>query len=104
MSEISSISTIRSPEGITQGGQQQSVTDVAEPEESFADALSGFVGNVNDLQSTAGELQRQLIAGEGPDLHQVMIASEKAGVAFELLLEVRNKLVEAYQQLMRMPV
>jgi flagellar hook-basal body complex protein FliE len=71
---------------------------------SFGDLLSGMVRDVNELQATAGELREQLIAGEAGDLHQVMIASEEAGVAMELLVEVRNKLVEAYQQLMRMPV
>lgn len=71
---------------------------------SFADMLGGLVNDVNGLQATAGELKTELIAGEAPDLHQIMIASEKAGVAMELLIEVRNKIIEAYDQLMRMPV
>jgi len=71
---------------------------------SFADMLSGLVNDVNGLQAKAGELRTDLIAGESPDLHQIMIASEKAGVAMELLIEVRNKIVEAYDQLLRMPV
>ena len=63
-----------------------------------------MVNDVNELQVNAGELREQLISGESGDLHQVMIAAEEAGVAMELLIEVRNKLVDAYQQLMRMPV
>ncbi len=73
-------------------------------EGTFADVLSGLIKDVNGLQATAGELRNQLLAGEAGDLHQYMIASEKAGIAMELLVEVRNKIVEAYQQLMRMPV
>ena len=42
--------------------------------------------------------------GQPIELHQVMIAAEKAGIALELLVETRNRLVEAYQELMRMPV
>ena len=72
--------------------------------ESFADLLSGLVDQVNDLQTTAGGLRDQMITGEAGDLHSIMIASEEAGIAMELLIEVRNKLVEAYQELLRMPV
>lgn len=71
---------------------------------SFADVLSGLVKDVNGLQASAAELRNQLVAGEGGDLHQAMIAAEQAGIATELLIEVRNKIIEAYQQLMRMPV
>ena len=71
---------------------------------SFADLLSGLVNDVNGLQAKAGELKNDLLTGEAPDLHQIMIAGEKAGVAMELLIEVRNKIIEAYQELLRMPV
>lgn len=74
------------------------------PAGSFGDILTGMVRDVNDLQAASGEMRDQLVAGEGAELHQVMIAAEQAGVAMELLIEVRNKLLEAYQQLMRMPV
>jgi flagellar hook-basal body complex protein FliE len=86
------------------GSGLQSPTPTAPAGGSFGDLLSGLVNDVNDLQATAGEMRNQLISGEGGELHQVMIAAEEAGVAMELLIEVRNKLVDAYQQLMRMPV
>jgi len=82
-------------------GQSKSL-DVAKS--SFADVLSGLVKDVNGLQASAAELRDQLVAGEGGELHQVMIAAEEAGIALELLIEVRNKIIEAYQELMRMPV
>ncbi len=104
MSAINAITSVSQPTATNRVAEQKGAEKSPESEGTFVDALSGFVGDVNDLQSRAGELQRQLIAGEGPDLHQVLITSEQAGIAFELLLEVRNKLVEAYQQLMRMPV
>jgi len=88
------------PPVVTPG--QSRVLDTAKG--SFADVLSGLVNDVNGLQASAAELRNQLVAGEGGDLHQAMIAAEEAGIAIELLIEVRNKIIEAYQQLMRMPV
>jgi len=52
----------------------------------------------------SAKAQELLATGDAADLHQVMIAAEKAGVAMDLLLEVRNKLVDAYQSFMRMPI
>jgi len=71
---------------------------------SFKDTLSEFVNSVNELQKTAGETEKSFIKGETSDIHQVMIAIEEASVAFELLMEIRNKLLESYQQLIRMPM
>jgi flagellar hook-basal body complex protein FliE len=76
----------------------------AEEGGSFGDMLSKAIGNVNELQHQAGEAQEKLIKGEAAELHQVMIAAEKAGISFDLLLEVRRRLIEAYQEIMRMPV
>jgi len=45
-----------------------------------------------------------MLAGETTDVHDVMIATEEAGLAFNLMVEIRNKLVESYQELMRMQV
>ncbi len=71
---------------------------------NFADTLKQFVNSVNDLQSKAGDSERAFLNGDIKDVHQVMIAVEEASVAFELLMEIRNKLLEAYQSLQRMPI
>lgn len=68
--------------------------------ELLADALSG----VNALQQNAGEMVQRFAAGEPMDIHQVMIALEQASTAMALTLQVRNRLVEAYQEIMRTPV
>ena len=52
----------------------------------------------------AAKAQELLASGDAADLHQVMIAAEEAGIAMDLLLEIRNKLVDAYQTMMRMPM
>ncbi len=71
---------------------------------SFEDTLKSFVQETNELQQEAGTSARKLIAGETNDIHQVMIVGEKAGIAFSLLLEVRNRLMEGYQEINRMQV
>jgi flagellar hook-basal body complex protein FliE len=69
-------------------------------QEFFADA----VHQTSALQSQAETAQKRLLVGESDDLHGVMIAMEKAGMAFQLTLAVRNKVVEAYQEVMRMQI
>jgi flagellar hook-basal body complex protein FliE len=67
----------------------------------FSTALERAIGEVNALQLRAGESIQRLARGEVEDVHQVMIAAEEAGVAFDLMMEIRNKLLDAYQELMR---
>ena len=71
---------------------------------SFGDALKGAVREVNQLQGEANTSIKHLIAGESRNLHETMIAMEKAGIAFRLMVEVRNKVIEAYNEIMRMQV
>ena len=80
-----------------------SVKDL-ESRESFENTLKKFVTDVNSLQNQEAELTVDLAKGEVEDVHDVMIAVEKANIAMELMLEIRNKIVEAYQEVMRMPV
>ena len=68
----------------------------------FADLMTDAVGEVNRLQDQAGKAVRGLMTGTGVDVHQAMIATQKASMAFELALAVRNKAVQAYQQVMSM--
>ena len=68
----------------------------------FADLLTDAVGQVNQLESQARSAVSGLMTGSGVDVHQAMIATEKASMAFELSLAVRNKAVQAYQQVMSM--
>jgi flagellar hook-basal body complex protein FliE len=71
---------------------------------SFDNFLGELVKDVNAKQLEAGGQVRAMLSGEEIPLHRVMIASEEASVSFQLMVEVRNKLLEAYQELMRMQV
>ena len=68
----------------------------------FSDLLSDAVGDVSRLEDEAQKAVAGLMTGTGVDVHQAMIATQKASMAFELSLAVRNKAVQAYQQLMGM--
>ncbi|MDD1013156.1 flagellar hook-basal body complex protein FliE [Pseudomonas rubra] len=72
---------------------------------SFADMLGQAVNKVNDTQQASSQLANAFEIGKsGVDLTDVMIASQKATVSFQALSQVRNKLVQAYQDIMQMPV
>ena len=68
----------------------------------FSSLLTDAVGQVDELESQARNAVSGLVAGNGVDVHQAMIATEKASMAFEMALAVRNKAVQAYQQVMSM--
>jgi flagellar hook-basal body complex protein FliE len=71
---------------------------------SFSDLVGGLVQEV-DAKGKASETEvRRLMLGETDNIHQSMIAMQESGLAFSLLVEVRNKLVDSYQELMRMAV
>lgn len=70
----------------------------------FGSHLKNALGEVNDLQQQANQAIEQLV-GEGKgDLQQTMVALEKADVSFRLMMQIRNKVLEAYQEIMRMQV
>lgn len=71
---------------------------------SFSNLLGQMVSEVNAKNAVAAEAVNGLLAGNNVSLHQAMIASEEASVSFQLMVEVRNKLLESYQELMRMQV
>lgn len=71
---------------------------------SFADILQEKLAEVNRLQKQADSLVAQYIAGEQVELHTVMLAVEKASLALQLTVQVRNKLIEAYQEISRMQI
>ncbi len=89
--------------------QAQATTTVKQankPEAAdFSSLFKQAVDGVNGMQQQAGKLKKAFELGEpGVDLPQVMVASQKAGVAFSAMVQVRNKLVEAYKEVMSMPV
>jgi len=75
-----------------------------EAEKSFKNTLNEFLQDVNEIQKEAASATESFLNGEITDIHQVTIAAQKARVSLELLLHIRNKLLESYQEIMRMQI
>lgn len=74
------------------------------PGDSFGSMLGKLVSDVNAKQNAALQTVSGLEAGQNVPLHQAVIAMEEANVSFQLMVEVRNKLLDSYQELMRMQI
>ncbi len=71
---------------------------------SFAETIQKAVGDVNALQQEAAGRVEEFVRGEDVPLHEVVLAQEEAEIAFRLMLEVRDRLVRAYQEILRTPM
>lgn len=69
---------------------------------TFVDALKSFTGQVDQQMQEANRKAEEFAVGKTFDLHEITIATEKADISFRLLVQIRNKLLEAYQEIMRM--
>ncbi|MGE5484295.1 MAG: flagellar hook-basal body complex protein FliE [Ignavibacteriales bacterium] len=72
--------------------------------QSFESYLKGAIDEINALQREADAASRAMATGDVSDIHRAVIASEKATLAVQLAIEVRNKVIEAYQEIMRMQI
>ena len=72
--------------------------------DKFAQALKSSISEVNQAQTNADHAAEQIAAGQTKDLHGAMIKLEEADISLRLMVQVRNKAVEAYQEIMRMQV
>jgi len=68
----------------------------------FSEVLKDSIKKVNDLQLEADEAIKSFAKGETKDVHETMLAVQKADISFRLMMQIRNKIVEAYQEVMRM--
>ena len=72
------------------------------PTGDFAGTLGSAIAKVNDLQSSAEQKVTGLLAGDGQDVHTAALSVERASLGFDLMLQVRNKVVGAYQEISRL--
>lgn len=84
--------------------EQPKVATAAEVSSQFGNYLNDAISNLNEQQNAVDKMNEQFVKGEISDVHQLMIASEKASLGLELTVQVRNKVIEAYQEIMRMQV
>jgi flagellar hook-basal body complex protein FliE len=87
--------------GLSDGDRKPGTIPLSAPT-AFSNLMTNAVGEVSSLEDQARATVDGLMTGSGVDVHQAMIATQKADMAFELALAVRNKAVAAYQQVMGM--
>jgi len=82
----------------------QSILPAAQPAGGslFKDVLSSAIQKVEDVGQNASASVERFLAGEGEDLHTTILATQQAELSFDLFLQARNKVVSAYQEIMRM--
>ena len=81
--------------GITPPGKK-------EDEASFKTVINKFIDDVDQMQKVSDQTVKDFASGEVTDIHQVMVAAEEANLSFQLMMEVRNRLLESYREIMRM--
>ena len=92
---ISAITPIQTPQPPT------AAVSAAQPGE-FQNVLSSAINSIESLQTNAAASVQQFLTGQNEELHTAILATQKAELAFELGLQVRNKVVDAYQEIMKM--
>jgi len=80
-------------------GQKTNTTD-----KTFTDTLKSSISDVNRLQVEADTAIREMVAGNEKNIHEVMVSMEKASISLELLVQVRNKIIAAYDEIKRMQI
>jgi flagellar hook-basal body complex protein FliE len=91
------------PQAISGGTPSPANSNQPDAGSDFMNTLHSAVEQVNQLQSDASMKVSTMLSGNGQDVHSAMIAVQKADLAFELMVEMRNKIVSAYQEISRIP-
>jgi len=90
---------------LAKAGENSAINTTNPASAEFGGLLTKAINSVNKQQAEAGQLARQIESGDGGvSLVKAMIASQKASVAFQATMQVRNKVVSAYQDIMNMPI
>jgi len=99
ISKLGNLAMLQGQLGIKKKTPEANETQQAE--KGFGDFLKESLKDVNNLQNEADKAIVDLAKGEVKDVHQTMIALKKADLSFKLMMQVRNKILEAYQEVMR---
>lgn len=106
MKDLALINSVSSSfiNNVSSNDEMKKLTTPHDSIQSFSKFLSNAINEVNHAQIQSDEMTEKLARGEAVDLHNVMIASQKASITLQTTIEIRNKVVEAYQEVMRMQV
>ena len=79
-------------------------TRTEKPSTSFSEVLKDSISKVTELEKEANQQTEQLVKMEGQDIHNTLIAVEKADLSFQLMMQIRNKIINAYEEIMKIQV
>lgn len=85
-------------------GQINKTQGMEESPQSFGEYLKTYLDNVNDLQMQSDAVTNDFVIGKTDNIHEVMIAAEKANISLQLTMQIRNKVLDAYNEIMRMQI
>jgi flagellar hook-basal body complex protein FliE len=98
-------SEMRVAEAMKANGMNAAASEVGEAgSSSFADMLKSSVNKVNEMQVQSDAAIGELVAGRSKNIHETMLAIERADTSLKLAMQVRNKILDAYREIMRMQV
>lgn len=87
---------------LTQGLTGKSLPTAGDEGGNFSDVLKNYLRQVNNSLNEAEKMTQDFALGKNIELHQVVLATEQASLALQLTIQIRNKIIEAYQEVMRM--
>jgi len=102
MSNLSISPWIPAQSGVSSSSFSSPSSSPAGGQDDFSSTLTDAIDSVESLHADAQQQMQGLMQGDRQDIHNVMIAVEKADVAFQLMMQVRNKIVNAYQEISRL--
>lgn len=98
------ISQLRSRVGDEGFGEPRSIEGGGTGKQTFADMVQDAVNSVDEAQKTADQNVENIVMGKSDNIHEAMISMQKARLSFQLMMEIRNKALETYQELSRMQI
>jgi flagellar hook-basal body complex protein FliE len=101
---VDQINAIAIPTGPSAGRAAASPTAGGASSSGFIDTLQQAIGKANDIQVEADQATEALMTGQTQNIHQTMVALQEADVSFQLMMQIRNKLVSAYEEIQRMQI
>jgi len=104
MSDIAMQSVLAQMRAMQARAEGFQANPVQKPSSDFTTVMKSAVDHVNATQKAAGEMSKAYVSGKDVEIADVMVSLQKSNIEFQATVQVRNKMIEAYQQIMNMPI
>ncbi len=96
--------TISSINGLAPQAPLQQTSTVGKAEKSFGDVITNLIDQTNNAENNSNQAIHELETGKAESLHEVMLKVEEADISLRMLVQMRNKAITAYEEIMRMQI